>query len=113
MSDAFQPPLSSREERVAYNEAWARDLNRHRAEWLAFESGTGSGTFRCECWRGDCDARIGLTEDEWRIARAEPNRFVVAPGHVADDLEAVIAKHRGFWLVVKLGKAGEVAEALG
>lgn len=111
MSDAFQPPLSSREERVAYNEAWARDLNRKRAEWRSFASGRSQ--FRCECWRGDCDARINLSEEDWQLVRAEPNRFAVANGHVADDVETVIEKHAAFWLVEKLGKAGSIAEALG
>ena len=46
------------------------------------------------------------------MARAEPNRFAVAPHHVADDVEAVVKQHSRFWLVEKLGGAGEVAEKL-
>ena len=46
------------------------------------------------------------------MVRAEPNRFAVAPHHVADDVEAVVEKHSRFWLVEKLGEAGEVAEEL-
>jgi len=111
MSDSFQPPLSSREERVAYNEAWTRDLNRQRAEWRAFEG--AEGAFRCECWRADCEARIPLDEREWHAVRAAPNRFAVAPGHVAKDLEAVIETHPDFWTIEKLGKAGRIAERLG
>ena len=45
------------------------------------------------------------------MVRAEPNRFAVAPYHVADDVEAVVKKHSRFWLVEKLGEAGEVAES--
>ena len=44
------------------------------------------------------------------MARAKPNRFAVAPDHVAPDIEVVVMKHSRFWLVEKLGVAGDVAE---
>ena len=108
--DPFQPPFASREERVAHNESWSRSLNERRAEWV---SGRAEMTgFRCECWRDDCAVRIPLSPQDWRMVRAEPNRFAVAPHHVADDVEAVVKKHSRFWLIEKLGEAGEVAEEL-
>jgi hypothetical protein len=105
-----QPPLGSREERIAYNEAWCRDLNERKAEWM--ESGAASAGFRCECWRLDCGERIQLSGKEWSEARAQANRFAVAPEHVAQDLEVVVKKYPHFWLVEKYGEAGEVAEEL-
>ena len=68
--------------------------------------------FRCECWLDDCAERIPLSAEDWRMVRAEPNRFAVAPHHVANDVEAVVEKFSRFWLVAKLGEAGEVAEEL-
>jgi hypothetical protein len=110
MTDPFQPPFASREERIAHNESWSRSLNQRRAEWV---SGRGEMTgFRCECWQDDCAERIPLSPDDWKMVRAEPNRFAVAPHHVAHDVEAVVKKHSGFWLVEKLGEAGEVSEEL-
>jgi hypothetical protein len=44
------------------------------------------------------------------MARAEPNRFAVAPDHVAPDIEVVVKKHSHFWLVEKFGVAGDVAK---
>ena len=46
------------------------------------------------------------------MVRAEPNRFAVAPGHVAEKFEAVIREFPRFWVVEKLGRAGEIAEQL-
>jgi len=54
--------------------------------------------------------RILLSVEDWRMARAAPNRFAVAPDHVAPDIEVVVKKHSRFWLVEKLGVAGGVAE---
>jgi hypothetical protein len=110
VADSIQPPFGSREERIAYNEAWCRHLNERKAEWM--ESGDPTAGFRCECWRVDCGARFPLSASEWQQARSEPNRFAVAPGHVARDLEALVEKYPQFWLIEKQGVAGDVAEEL-
>jgi hypothetical protein len=55
---------------------------------------------------------IALSGEEWRIVRAQPNRFAVAPGHVAENFEAVMSEFPHFWMVEKFGKAGELAEEL-
>jgi hypothetical protein len=110
VAEPFQPPFGSREERIAYNEAWCRDLNERKAEWIgSLDLAAG---FRCECGQADCSDRIRLSGREWREARSRPNRFAVAPRHVVADLEIVIEEHPHFWLVEKHGEAGEAAESL-
>jgi hypothetical protein len=110
MSEPFQLPFGSREERIAHNESWARSLNERRAAWVG---GRGELTeFRCECGDRECEERIRVTDEEWTLARAEPNRFAVAPGHVAENFEAVVTSRPRFWLVEKFGEAGEIAEKL-
>jgi hypothetical protein len=110
VAEPFQPPFGSREERIAYNEAWCRDLNERKAEWMkSFDLAAG---FRCECGRADCGDRVRLSGREWEKVRSRANRFAVAPGHVAADLEMVIEEHPHFWLIEKHGKAGDTAEAL-
>jgi hypothetical protein len=102
----------SREERMARNEAWCRDLNERKAEWI--KSGHLAAGFRCECWRVDCGVRLRLSGREWQEVRSLPNRFAVAPGHTAaGDVEEVVKEYPHFWLVEKRGKAGDVAERLG
>ena len=109
MTESFEPPFGSREERIAYNEAWSRSLNERRAEWTGREV---RPSFRCECWRQDCTERIPLSGEDWKMVRAEPSRFAVAPEHVAKSLEGVVKEFPHFWVVEKLGEAGEVAEEL-
>jgi hypothetical protein len=108
VTDPFQLPFASREERIAHNESWSRSVNERRAEWVS-DRRVMPG-FRCECWQDDCAERIPLSGEDWKMARAEPNRFAVAPDHVAPDIEVVVKKHSHFWLVEKLGVAGDVAE---
>jgi hypothetical protein len=101
----------SREERIAYNEAWCRDLNERKAEWV--RSGDLAAGFRCECSQMTCGARMQLSEREWEEVRSQDNRFAVAPGHsAADDVEQVVKEYPHFWIVEKRGEAGEVAEQL-
>jgi hypothetical protein len=100
----------SREERIAYNEAWCRDLNERKAEWR--RSGKLTAGFRCECWRIDCGARVQLSGEEWKEVRSRGNRFAVVPGHTAADVEDVIKEYLHFWIVEKRGAAGHVAREL-
>jgi hypothetical protein len=101
----------SRAERIAENEAFCRDLNRSKDDWL--RSGLSVAGFRCECWRLDCVERIRLSKSEWREVRSRPERFVVAPGHVATSVEPgveeVVKRYEHFWIVEKRGEAGDVA----
>ena len=103
-------PLRTREERIARNEDWCRSLNQRHAQVIGGLDPMAG--FRCECWREDCTARIPLRREEWTMVRAQPNRFAVAPGHVAEKFEAVIKELPHFWMVEKFGEAGELAEQL-
>jgi hypothetical protein len=104
----------SREERIAQNEAFCRDLNKSKDDWLS--AGVLTAGFRCECWRIGCGVRLQLSGREWREVRSRPERFAVAPGHTANDLEPgveeVVKKYEHFWIVEKRGKAGEEAAKL-
>ena len=102
--------FGEREERIAHNECWFRDLNRRKVEWMS--SGLTTSGFRCECGSEDCGVRVPLSKREWDEARSEANRFAVAPGHVAYDVEVVIKEYPDFWLVEKQGAAKDIAENL-
>jgi hypothetical protein len=105
-----ESPFSSREERIAFNEAWCRDLNERKADWM--RSGLPTAGFRCECGQMNCGSRLPLSASAWEEARSRPNRFAVAPGHVAPDVEAVVKQYSDFWLVEKQGEAGDIVEEL-
>jgi hypothetical protein len=76
VSESFQLPFGSREERIAYSEAWSRSLNERHATWAGREP---VSRFRCECWREDCPERIPLSNEEWKMARAEPTASLSHP----------------------------------
>jgi len=101
---------SERDKRIAYNEAWFRDLNKRKARWM--KSGLPTAGFRCECGDSACGVRLQLSKGDWDEARSEPNRFVVAPGHVAYDVEVVVKEHADFWLIEKQGEAEELVRKL-
>jgi hypothetical protein len=110
VSDSLQPPFATREQRIAYNEAWSRTINERAADWkLGREA---APDFRCECWQKGCEQSISLSAEDWGLARAKPNRFAVAPDHVAKNVEAVVKEFPTFWLIEKTGEAGEVAKKL-
>ena len=46
------------------------------------------------------------------MVRAMPTQFLVAPGHVAENFEALVEAFPRFWVVDKVGRAGEIAERL-
>lgn len=83
-----EAPFSSREERIAFNEAWCRDLNERKADWM--RSGLPTAGFRCECGQMNCGSRLPLSASAWEEARSRPN----------------------FWLVEKQGEAGDIVEEL-
>jgi hypothetical protein len=110
VAESFQRPFGSREERIAYNEDWSRSLNERRAEWVGGRAAVAD--FRCECSQPECTENIPLSGEDWKMVRAKPSRFAVAPDHVAENFEAVVKAFPRFWLVEKLGEAGEIAEEL-
>jgi hypothetical protein len=77
------------------------------------EGGHPTAGFRCECGQMNCGSRFPLSFAEWNEIRARPNRFAVAPGHVALDLEVVVKEYEDFWVVDKQGEAAEIVEDLG
>ena len=71
-----------------------------------------SANFRCECGNRDCGVRFLLSETQWSEVRSRPDRFAVAPQHVAHDVEVVVKEYPDFWMVEKQGDAEKIAEEL-
>ncbi len=99
-----------RQRMLAANEAMFRSLN----EMVDDASPVGAhanATFLCECGNDLCAEEIELTEDEYEHVRADARRFVVAPGHVAPEIESIVEKEPRHWIVEKRGEAAAVALA--
>jgi hypothetical protein len=102
--------FGSREERVAFNEAFCRDLNERKVHWM--RSNLPTAGFRCECADVNCGVRFRLSQAEWNEVRSRPTRFAVAPSHFVPDVEEVVKEYPEFWIVEKRGEAGDIAEEL-
>ena len=90
--------MAGRDERVAENEARARLENEERGDWFRTH---GRVLFSCECFDPDCGAMISLSREEYESVRAGSTTFAVKPGHVAEDVEHVVARHDGHWVTEK------------
>jgi hypothetical protein len=99
--------------RAARNESIFRELNDHLEAASAAEVGDRLG-FVCECADIACAEMLTVPLEEYERVRADSQRFIVAPGdaHVNPAVERIVARHDGFWVVEKIGLAGDVAEAL-
>jgi hypothetical protein len=109
-------PFVSRQQRIAFNEAWRRRTNEawcraHHEAQGPMDEWRRTG-FRCECGQMNCGSHLRLSAREWEEARSGSDRFVVTPGHVARDVEVVVEQHPDFWIVEKQGEAEEIVEEL-
>lgn len=62
----------------------------------------------CECGRAECTERLELTAAQYESLRQDPTHFAIVPGHDAPDVETVVERHQGYWIVAK--NEGEPAE---
>ena len=103
----------ARAERAARNEALFRRVN-ERLEELneAFAPITEHGEVICECADDACAERIQLTLSAYEAVRSVPTRFIVKPRHVLPTDERVVEEHTDYFVVEKIGHAGERARRL-
>lgn len=101
-----------REERLAANEVFFRELNEKLATLERRADDSDTLVVVCECADPDCAQRLVLTHREYKTARSEPTRFVVAQGHVDPEIEEVISRTERYELVRKIGVGREVATRL-
>ena len=106
--------MDERAERIGRNEDLFRKVN-DQIEGVneAFGTLTGTMSILCECGKLDCIEQIELTLDEYRELRAEPTRFAVKPGHEIPDVERIVARREGYFVVRKTkGEAARLAQDL-
>jgi hypothetical protein len=92
--------MSSREERVAHNEATSREINERIEEAHKGHPGEYMRMI-CECGRDTCDRLIALTVEEYERVRDDPRRFAVKRDHVIEDVERVEEETDRFAVVRK------------
>jgi hypothetical protein len=99
------------EERLARNEAFFREVNERIRQVTTGFNGE-SHDFLCECSDPTCAVRISLTLAEYEHIRANSTRFVLAPGHIASEIEHALVRARDHVVVEKHGVAGDIASEL-
>ena len=103
--------MSFRQERVARNEASAREINERIEE--SYDS-HGLDTYInmvCECGLADCDVFLPVTKSEYEDLRSDPRRFVIVREHLAADVEDVVSETDRYVVVQKReGIPAEIAE---
>ena len=93
--------MSPREARQAKNEALFREVNERIAE-LATNRWVGDEILIiCECATIGCATQLTVSLDGYREVRSQPDRFLVAPGHVDPEIESVVERNAEFEVVEK------------
>jgi hypothetical protein len=104
--------MSSREERIGLNEAVFREVN-ERIEDVAetFQPRSDTLDLICECGDAECVQPISMTAAEYERLRSNAHHFAVFPGHVINDVETVVERHKGYDIVSKSkGVPEQIAE---
>jgi hypothetical protein len=102
--------LETRGVRAAKNQSLFREVN-EQVRALGARSSTEHRQFVCECLDIDCAETLELELEEYEVVRRHPARFFVLPGHEDPAVEAVVEKTIRYFVVEKIGVAGEVAAA--
>jgi recombinational DNA repair protein RecR len=94
--------MDIREARVGINEALFRAVN-ERIEDLneAFATVTDVFEVVCECGNAGCVTQIRIASDAYERVRAGGTLFIVVPGHETAEIEAVVDRQDGYYVVRK------------
>jgi anti-sigma B factor antagonist len=92
-----------RKQRIVKNEQAFRDYNDRRLQHEPVDATDDREPipFVCECGDKDCIEALVITAEQFTAAHSAPNRFLVRPGHVYDDVERVVEEHDTFTVVEK------------
>lgn len=107
--------MTSREERIARNEALFREVNERIKQVHAGAGDLVSGdTFAvlCECGDQNCVEEVQLTPQRYEQVRADSRQFVIVPGHAIPEVEEIVDEGAGFEVVRKHAEAAEIAERM-
>jgi hypothetical protein len=90
------------EARMARTETAFREVNEAIARTAERFDGT-EVDFVCECADPTCTHRVTAELDQYEQVRAEPTRFLLAPGHEEPQIERVVRQTGDFQVVEKFG----------
>jgi hypothetical protein len=89
--------MPSREERLAANEVRFRQIN----EEAHGQRESGGGRFVCECADRSCTKWVTMPLEKYAEVRSNPHWFVIAPSHEIPDIEKIVERGDGWWVIEK------------
>ena len=101
---------TTREERLANNEAMFRFANERMADWDEVRVSEAVEHYFCECADPDCQDKIPLHKSDYEAVRSDSCHFVICRGHEVPDVETVIETHDGWAVVEKTPEVTEIAQ---
>ena len=107
--------MDDRERRMTENETLFREVNERvddTATQFVGDDEDSKHEYFCECANPDCAFRVTLTHAQYESVRANPKQFVVLPDHFTPEVETLVTKNEGHWLVRKTGEAGDYVAKL-
>ena len=90
-----------RAKRVGENEALFRSVNEQVHELNRTFLVEGKLRIVCECGEQSCIEQIEVAPAEYEAVRADSALFAIKPGHEVPDVETVVERHDGYWVVRK------------
>ena len=88
----------TREERLAANEVRFREINEGAQPQ---RESRGEGRFVCECADRSCMIWIEVDPATYARVRQNPLHFIIAAGHEIPDVEQVVERGDGYFVVQK------------
>jgi hypothetical protein len=102
---------TTREKRLASNEAMFRAANERMADWDEVRVSEAVERYLCECADPACREQIGLRKGEYEAVRSDSRHFVAVPGHEIPDVETVVERHDGWMVIEKNPEVTELAQS--
>jgi hypothetical protein len=102
--------MGLREERVAKNEAAAREINEQIEQVSESRPPNSFVHIVCECGYDTCGLFIAVLKEEYEDVRGDPRQFIVRDEHVILDVELIVEERDRFTIVAKRqGRPAQVA----
>ena len=94
--------------RLARNQSLFRSIN-ERIAVLRSSMDQPRSHFLCECASAGCVEHIAITPAQYQQVRRKRVLFAVFPNlaHVFEDVERIVDRHHGHWVIEKLGEGAE------
>ena len=93
--------MTSREERMAQNEAASREANEDVEGTHQIDPPGRRIQIVCECALDGCGRVIAITMAEYRQIRGDPRQFAIVAEHFIGDIERIVSENDRFTVVAK------------